>query len=87
MTSRLVKYGPSIFQKWYKQGEAWSAAKLHRHSWIRRIAGGADPHRLVVSGAESCLLRKILLPISAPTKLLLAFTISGVVGSKSDADD
>lgn len=75
VTPRVVSVLPKSVGSWYTTGEIWAQRKLTRFPWLSRLG---DPTRVVTSGAESCVLRKILLPVSIPAKVWLAYYVSGL---------
>ncbi|KAH8850261.1 hypothetical protein EWB00_010164 [Schistosoma japonicum] len=73
----LMLSSPVNIQNVYSKGLSWSAKKLDRLPlWI---SSRVDPNRILVSGAESYVLRKILSPITIPGKIYLAVLISGLI--------
>ncbi|VDP93569.1 unnamed protein product [Echinostoma caproni] len=66
---------PKSIQNTYQRGMTWSERKLQRAPDF--IKHRTDPQRLLVSGAESFVIRKLLTPITVPGKIYLAVLISG----------
>ncbi|KAF5398032.1 Retrovirus Pol polyprotein from transposon opus [Paragonimus heterotremus] len=59
----------------YEKGMTWSTKKLQRVPQLVRQR--TDPQRLLVSGAESFVLRKLLTPVTVPLKIYLAVILTG----------
>ena len=74
-TSRMIHALPRRFHQWHKQGTHWTQKMMQGRMW-KGVASRVDPTRLAVSGAESFVLRKILLPITIPAKIYGAYYMS-----------
>ncbi|CAH8559032.1 unnamed protein product [Dicrocoelium dendriticum] len=71
---RMLTLAPKSVQNAYGKGMNWSTKKLQRvPSFVRRRT---DPNRLLISGAESFALRKLLLPITVPGKIYISVIVS-----------
>ncbi|CAH8435770.1 unnamed protein product [Schistosoma rodhaini] len=73
----LTSYAPVVIQNIYSKGLNWSARKLRQLPLF--VSSQADPNRILISGAESYVLRKILSPLTIPGKIYLAVLVSGIV--------
>lgn len=72
---KMLTLTPTYVRSAYGKGINWSAKKLPRvPSFVKRHT---DPNRLLISGAESFALRKLLLPITVPGKLYISVLVSG----------
>ncbi|KAF8561738.1 hypothetical protein P879_08291 [Paragonimus westermani] len=67
---KCMHLAPEPVRSSYKKGMIWSAKKLQRVPQLVRQR--TDPQRLLVSGAESFVLRKLLTPVTVPLKIYLA---------------
>ncbi|TPP67870.1 hypothetical protein FGIG_09061 [Fasciola gigantica] len=66
---------PKSIQSKYQRGMTWSERKLQRTpDYIKRRT---NPQKLLVSGAESFVIRKLLTPLTVPGKIYLAVLFSG----------
>ncbi|CAH8476906.1 unnamed protein product [Heterobilharzia americana] len=52
----------------------WSARRLRRLPWL--LSSRTDPNRILISGAESYVIRKLLSPFTIPAKIYLAVVVS-----------
>jgi hypothetical protein len=83
-TSRIVPYLPDsarkVVERWTAAGQDKTQRFMQRYPQIAgKLAG--NPQRVLVSGAESFVIRKVLTPISVPAKLYFAFYVSNLVTS------
>ncbi|CAH8834459.1 unnamed protein product [Trichobilharzia szidati] len=72
----LTLFAPARIQTMYSKGLDWSARKLHRLPSF--IVSRTDPNRILISGAESFVLRKLLSPVTIPGKIYMAVLVSGI---------
>ncbi|KAA0186184.1 hypothetical protein FBUS_11628 [Fasciolopsis buskii] len=72
---QLMHRAPRSVQVTYHRGMAWSERKLRNAPDF--IKCRTDPQRLLISGAESFVIRKLLTPITIPGKIYLSVLISG----------
>ncbi|CAH8489648.1 unnamed protein product [Schistosoma haematobium] len=73
----LTSFAPVAIQNIYSKGLNWSARKLRQLPLF--VSSQADPNRILISGAESYVLRKILSPLTIPGKIYIAVLVSGIV--------
>ncbi|TGZ59331.1 hypothetical protein CRM22_009139 [Opisthorchis felineus] len=71
---QIIYRAPDPIRASYDRGMAWSSRRLQRvPAYIKHRT---DPQRLLISGAESFVLRKVLTPITVPGKIYLAVLFS-----------
>jgi hypothetical protein len=80
-TARIVPYLPvsarNVMERWTAVGHAKTGILIKRYPKLLVL----NPQQVLVSGAESFAIRKLLTPISVPAKLYLAFYVSNLVAS------